>query len=166
MIDLNNPRQYVQLPPVTLSGTLVDILNLPSHVTRVDVKIANMSTTGTSIPILQIGDSGGIVTSGYSGDVSVVTSAPAVSAGPLSTGLALSTAVIAATQINGEVTLSRVTPASNLWTMSFIGSFQGGGITINSASIRGLTNVLDRLRLTTFGGVDTFDGGTISVSYI
>lgn len=166
MLELNNPRQYTQLPPITFAGTLVDVLNIPRHATRVNIKIANMSTTGTSIPIVQIGDVGGIVTTGYSGDVSTITSAPSASAVPLSTGLGLSTAVTAATIINGEVTLSRVTPIGNVWTMSFIGSFQGSGITIQSSCTKDLTNALDRLRLTTFGGADTFDSGTVSVSYI
>jgi hypothetical protein len=167
LIDLNqNSSQYTQLPPVTLAGTFTDLVGIPPHATRVNVKFANLSTSGTNIPLLQIGDSGGVVATGYGGDTSTITSAPAASAIASSVGLALSTGVTAATTLNGEVVLTRVTPTGNLWTMSYVGSFQGVGVVAHASSVRGLTNPLDRIRFTTFGAVDTFDGGTFSVSFI
>lgn len=160
---LTNPTGYTQSAPVTLSGTSVDFLNIPSWVTQINVKYANLSTNGTSIPILQLGDSGGIETTGYDGSVSSIS--PATSSASITSGLALTTAITAVNSLNGEVSISRVDLASNLWTMSMSGSFQGGSITIQSFASKSLSAALDRLRFTTFGGTETFDAGTASISY-
>jgi hypothetical protein len=57
------------------SGTItvvgVDFLSIPSWAKRVTVMLSGVSTSGTSIVQIQLGDSGGIETSGYSGTASL-----------------------------------------------------------------------------------------------
>jgi hypothetical protein len=158
-------QPYTQGTPFSLSGVSSDVTSIPSWVTQILVKFANLSTNGTSIPILQLGDSGGIETTGYDGSVSVVTSAPSVAAASISNGLALTTSIVASTLLNGEISISRVNSSTNLWSMAFLGSFQGGGITIQSFATKALSAALTQLRLTTFGGTDSFDSGVVSVSW-
>jgi hypothetical protein len=156
-------QPYTQGGAIALSGVSVDITSIPSWVSQINVKYANLSTNGTSIPIIQLGDSGGIETTGYNGSVSSIS--PATSAASISSGLALTTAIADASSLNGEVSISRVDLASNLWVMCMSGSFQAGSITIQSFASKSLSAVLDRLRITTFGGTESFDVGTVSVSW-
>jgi len=162
-VKLSQP--YTQGTPFSLSGVSSDVTSIPSWVTQILVKFANLSTNGTSIPILQLGDSGGIETTGYDGSVSVVTSAPSVAAASISNGLALTTSIAATTLLNGQISISRISSSTNLWSMAFLGSFQGGGITIQSFASKALSAELTQLRLTTSGGTDSFDSGVVSVSW-
>jgi hypothetical protein len=156
-------QPYTQGGAIALSGVSVDITSIPSWVTQINVKYANLSTNGTSIPIIQLGDSGGIETTGYNGSVSSMS--PATASASISSGLALTTAIADVSSLNGEVLISRVDLASNLWVMCMSGSFQGGSITIQSFASKSLSAALDRLRITTFGGTESFDAGTVSVSW-
>jgi hypothetical protein len=49
------------------SGTSIDFTSIPSWVKRITVMIAGVSTNGSSIIQIQLGDSGGVETSGYTG---------------------------------------------------------------------------------------------------
>jgi len=156
-VKLSQP--YTQGTPFSLSGVSSDVTSIPSWVTQILVKFANLSTNGTSIPILQLGDSGGIETTGYDGSASVVTSAPSVAAASISNGLALTTSIVDTTLLNGQISISRISSSTNLWSMAFLGSFQGGGITVQSFASKALSAELTQLRLTTFGGTESFDSG-------
>ena len=158
-------QPYTQSASFSLSGVSSDVTSIPSWVTQILVKFASLSTNGTSIPVLQLGDSGGIETTGYDGSVSVVTSAPSVAAASISNGLALTTSIAATTLLNGQISISRISSSTNLWSMAFLGSFQGGGITIQSFASKALSAELTQLRLTTFGGTESFDSGVVSVSW-
>jgi hypothetical protein len=53
--------------PVSASGTAVDFTSIPSGTKRITVSFSGVSTNATSLYRIQIGDSGGIETSGYGG---------------------------------------------------------------------------------------------------
>ena len=165
MSGLISLKSYTQGAAFTLSGVSYDVTGLPNWVSQINIKFADLSTDGTSIPILQIGDSGGMETNGYNGSVSLVTNAPSVIVTSLSTGLAITNTTFAASLLNGEISLSLIDPVTNLWMMTMEGSFQGGGITIQSSASKALSGVLTQLRFTTFGGADSFDSGTVSISW-
>lgn len=159
-------KNYTQGDSFTLSGVSYDVTGLPNWVSQINIKFANLSVSdAASIPILQIGDAGGIETSDYNGSVSVITSAPSVQALSISTGLGLTTTLTAATLLNGKILLSRIDPVTNLWMMTMNGSFQGGGITIQSSASKALSAPLSQIRFTTFAGAESFDGGTVSISW-
>jgi hypothetical protein len=54
------------------SGTSIDFTSIPSWVKRITVMFNGVSTSGTSAKIIQLGDSGGVETSGYIGTGTVV----------------------------------------------------------------------------------------------
>lgn len=57
----------------TTSGTSIDFTSIPSWVKRITVVFTSVSTSGTSPVQIQIGDSGGVETTGYTGThVSIV----------------------------------------------------------------------------------------------
>src|SRR5690606_32240364 len=47
------------------SGTSIDFTGIPSWAKRVTVNFSGVSLSGTAFPLIQIGDSGGVETSGY-----------------------------------------------------------------------------------------------------
>ena len=146
------------------SGTSIDFTSIPSWVKRITVMFDNVSTSGASIPMVQLGDSGGIETTGYAG--SVVTVSTVAAASLLTTGVLFqSSAYSAAFVANGAITFSLINSATNTW--AFVGSIgqTTGGQLGHVAGLKPLSSTLDRIRLTTVNGTDTFDAGSINILY-
>lgn len=142
----------------TTSGTTKDFSSIPSWVKRITVLFNGVSTNGTSNLMVQIGDSGGLETSGYSGAVSTSGGGTITS---YSAGF-LATSVLGATDtVSGSMTISLI--GSNTWV-------QSGTISQSSSQLgfgggtKTLTDTLDRLRVTTVSG-DTFDAGSVNILY-
>jgi hypothetical protein len=143
----------------TATGTSVDFTGIPSWARRVTVMFSGVSTNGTSLPLIQIGDSGGIETSGYSGGAALNLSGTANSAGFLTTRVSA-----AANLHDGIATLYLI--GSNTWVLSgqMYQSSQVQPIA-SSAGSKTLSDPLTQLRITTVNGTDQFDAGTINVMY-
>jgi hypothetical protein len=146
---------------VTTSGTSVDFTGIPSWVKRITVALNGVSTNGTSPVQIQLGDSGGIETSGYFGGLATITGTNTSSFAAFSSGFAPLGATTGATRAG---ILSIVNIASDTWVAS--GTFD------DSATAAGLTQgakllsaTLDRIRLTTVNGTDTFDAGSVNIIY-
>ena len=118
-----------------------------------------VSTNGSSPIQIQLGDSGGIETTGYTG--SAVT--PAADFTYNSTGFALSGVTIATSVHSGIITIINI--SSNIWVESGIIASSASGYFGNSAGSKTLSATLDRVRITTVNGTDTFDAGSINIMY-
>jgi hypothetical protein len=146
------------------SGTSIDFTGIPSWVKRVTVMMNGVSTNGTSDVIIQIGDSGGIETTGYAG---LTNRSPAggTSTTSLSTSFNIDGGIGDATCVRrGLYSLNLI--GSNAWT--FGGSQAGIGSANNMCFTNGTKTTsatLDRVRITTVNGTDTFDAGTINILY-
>lgn len=152
----------------TVSGTItvvgVDFLSIPSWVKRVTVMFDGVSTNGTSIVQLQLGDAGGVETSGYAG-VTVRTGGSNTYTSAYSSGFLTQTAMVAASTYAAQIVLTNIT--GNAWAMS--------GTTVDTTTVlnnscfmcgtKTLSATLDRIRITTAGGTDTFDAGSINILY-
>jgi hypothetical protein len=147
------------------SGTSIDFTGIPSWVKRITVMFAGVSTNGTSIVQIQLGTSGGATTSGYVGVVDSIGSGGA-SPASLTSGLGLFRSGAASTSnvIGGIAIFTNVT--SNNWVGCFNGCLTTGVIntTVGSTQIS-LSGTLDRVRITTVNGTDTFDAGSINILY-
>ena len=147
----------------TASGTSVDFTSIPSWVKRITVMFSGVSTNGTSIPLIQIGDSGGIETTGYLGASSFFSNA-GVGTNNSTTGVQLPNGGEAGTNIrHGHIFISNLT--GNTWTFS--GSV-GLSDTTRSCLVsysKPLSDVLTQVRITTVNGTDTFDAGSINILY-
>lgn len=147
-------------PVVTTSGTTIDFTGIPAGVRVITFMMnSGVSTNGTTNMILQIGDSGGIESSGY---VSYAFESGGVGASSTS-GYGLTSSISAATLISGAVTLTLENASANTWVIS-------GNLLEESSSLiaiagrKTLSATLDRVRLTTTGS-DTFDAGEVNVAY-
>ncbi len=125
---------------------------------------SSVSTNGTSVPIVQLGDAGGIETSGYTGNVSIgsLTSAWTVVATPAA-GFGIATSTSAGNFFTGTLVLNRIN--GNEWLAS--GDWAQTTATITTNLFQGaktLSATLTQVRLTTSGGADQFDAGTVNIS--
>jgi hypothetical protein len=143
------------------SGTSIDFTGIPSWVKRITVMFSGVSTNGTSNILIQIG-SGSVTTSGYSSSASYATTS--VSSVISTAGFVVQSFNSAATLTSGNVSLCLI--SGNAWTSSGVVSLVAfTGTQFNAGNSSALSGALDRIRITTVGGTDTFDAGTINILY-
>jgi hypothetical protein len=146
------------------SGTSIDFTSLPAGIRRITVMLNGVSTNGTSQPYLQIGDSGGIENTGYATTVCSVSTSANFTNGSNSVTAAFplyNTSVSASDIMTGVIVISSF--GSNTWMAS--GNLLSSTRTVSLAGAKTLSDVLDRVRITTAGGTDTFDAGSINILY-
>jgi hypothetical protein len=147
------------------SGTNIDFTSIPSWAKRITVMLNNVSTSGTSNWQVQIGDSGGVEITGYSSAVSRMGSAG--SSNTTSTaGWLINNSGTAAGTFLGVVQIALIDSATNTW--SCFGTLNSAD-TANSGALfngsKATSATLDRVRVTTANGTDTFDAGSINILY-
>jgi len=154
------PTSMTAVAAATGSPTSIDFTSIPSWVTKITILFTGVSTSGTSNPIIQIGTGGTPTTTGYlSGGAQVgigTSNANSTSGFVISSGAA-------ATVLHGSITIFLQTGFAYVCSHTLGGSnaaiaFLGGGSVT-------LATTLDMVRITTAGGTDTFDAGTINVMY-
>lgn len=146
------------------SGTSIDFTGIPSWVKRITVMFQVVSTNGTSAPLIQIG-SGSVTTSGYTSSGAFAGATNSAGGVAYTTGFGIPSGS-ASSVLSGHAVLTALT--STVWICSFnfgvnvsgtVYVMSGGGI--SSA----LSGALDRVRITTVNGTDTFDAGSINILY-
>jgi hypothetical protein len=144
------------------SGTSIDFTSIPSWVKRVTVMMNGVSTSGTSNLLIQTG-AGSVTSSGYvSSGLSFSTGAAGT--GTTSTaGFVLTDTIVAARAYTIIATL--VLQTGNTWLLSSTGIANTFAQTSSSAGLIALSGTLDRVRITTVNGTDTFDAGSINILY-
>ncbi len=143
----------------TATGTAVDFTGIPSWVKRVTVMFNGVSTSGTSSILIQLGTASGIENTGYTstayGQTNVVLTSTA--------GFIVNCATVAATDArSGAVAITTMT--NNAWLLSGTITPVNGQVAVCSG-VKSTSAALDRLRITTVNGTDTFDAGTINILY-
>jgi hypothetical protein len=152
-------------PVATTSGTSIDFTGIPAGVKQIIISFVGVSTNGTSNKLLQIGDSGGIETTGYTSNSHVFNGAT-IGFSTAASGYAIQS-IVASQQLNGSITLTLENSSAFTWAgTGLLCDTVAGDITFTTAGTKSLSAVLDRVRLTTSGGTDTFDAGQINIAYI
>jgi len=146
------------------SGTSIDFTSIPSWVKRLTVMFSGVSTSGTSPYQIQLG-AGSVDTASYITSCTSIQSAAASSQSG-TTGFFITTTANhgAAGTINGSIVFSLL--GSNIFVGS--GSFSreaGSNTMFFAAGSKTLSGTLDRVRITTVNGTDTFDAGTVNILY-
>lgn len=136
------------------SGTAIDFTSIPAYAKRITVMFNGVSTTATSNYLLQIG-AGSITTTGYlssasSGATNSASTAAFILTTNNTTAAGFNSGLIILSNVSGNTWAS----SSNIASGAFCTS-AGGNVT--------LAGVLDRVRLTTVNGTDTFDAGSINI---
>jgi hypothetical protein len=155
--------------PVSFSGTAVDFSGLPSGIKRITIMVNNMSTNGTSIPIIRVGAGGTFISGSGSylnAQISIINGGnPGGSAN--STGFLINNSFAATTFISGTGVLTRLSDYVYTY-ISMFGTVAGSGAGTRTNLCSGSIDTglaVDGIRLTTVGGTDVFDSGTVNIMY-
>jgi hypothetical protein len=141
----------------TTSGTEFDFTGLPANLRRITIIFDRVSLSGTDNLLVQLGDAGGLETTGYT-CVSEFEGSLATS----TAGFVIRTAV-ASRSFSGHMTLTRVT--ADTWVSSHAGGDdQTGAASSVGGGRKGLSENLDRVRITRTG-TNTFDLGQVNILY-
>jgi len=157
-------QRIVRATAVTsTSGTAIDFANIPAWVERITVIFQNVSLSATANILVQLGTgSTTYTTTGYT-SISVACQSGGNSVNSSTAGFVIRGSN-AANQLSGRIELELMDAATNLWACSGVVGYDTFTITISGS--KSLSATLDRVRLTTAGGTDTFDGGSVNVNYI
>ena len=142
------------------SGTSIDFTSIPSWVKRITVIFNGVSTNGSSIIQVQLGDSGGIETTSYSGQAW----AASVNSGVVTTGLYTSTLNAAVNTLSGVVQFVLQTGTTWIGT-GVLNVTNASNVGYQTMSVKTLSDTLTQVRITTVNGTDTFDAGSINILY-
>lgn len=137
------------------SGTSITFTGIPATAKRITVILSGVSHNGSTAfndqLLCQIG-SGSITATGYT-SVCVTTAS--------TTGFLLTNSVAGTANFSGVFLIALI--GSNVWSQS--ANITGNGSCQYGAGTVTLGGALDRVRITTVGGTDTFDAGSINIMW-
>lgn len=143
------------------SGTSIDFTSIPSWVKRITVMFNGVGTNGTSPYLIQIG-SGSIASSGYSSGGSRLGSGsgfPATSTAGFNIN-----SVASGGGKTGSMVI-KLQNSSNGYVCDGVLFAPSESNAYMSAGIVSLSGAVDRVRITTVNGTDTFNAGSINILY-
>jgi hypothetical protein len=144
------------------SGTSIDFTSIPSWVKRVTVNLTGVSTNGTSSVLIQTG-AGSVTTTGYLTSSSIIATTVATVNNTNGFQLYFAGNDTSAAIRNGSLILNLI--GSNTWAaQSIFATSNTQSITTIAGSIP-LSGTLDRVRITTVNGTDTFDAGSVNILF-
>jgi hypothetical protein len=168
VVDLNiTPAKLSQkltsgTSQASTSGTSIDFTSIPSWVKRITVMLNGISTSGTSANyLIQLG-SGSVTTTGYTGQGGYILNTTASSNVASTSGIVFANAGIVSL-LYGQCVLTLQT--GNTWVGCVNASQTGTTCVMWSSGSVSLGGALDRIRITTANGTDTFDAGSINILY-
>jgi hypothetical protein len=159
----STPKITSETAQATTSGTTKDFTSIPAWVKRITVMYSGLSTSGSSIPIIQFGTGGTptYTTSGYLGTAARVTGTPSIVG--YTSGFLLLDSHSSANIGNGQFVFSNL--SGNNWVgTGMFGRSDSDGINVSAGSVP-LGAALTAVRLTTVNGTDTFDAGSVNIMY-
>ena len=142
------------------SGTSIDFTGIPSWVKQITVMFNGVSTNGTSNILIQLG-SGSVTTSGYT-STAASTYGLGTAINTSTAGLICTSEIAAAGVLFGNLIICLQNNSNGFTSSSVLSGnsrmqYASGGVT--------LSGTLDRVRITTVNGTDTFDAGSINILF-
>jgi hypothetical protein len=143
------------------SGTSIDFTSIPSWVRRITVILYGVSTNGVTGVQIQLGDSGGVETTGYTSTGTAITGTNTCFVASYTSGFVMLGSSNLASR-SGLLTIANID--GNVWIAS--GTFDDGATQAgHTQGFKVLSGTLDRVRITTVSGTDTFDAGAVNIIY-
>ena len=160
---LSNLAVNLQTAVASTSGTSIDFTSIPAGVNRINIMFSGVSLSGTSLPMIQLGDSGGLETTGYICVGALV--GPSSNANDAyTTGITIKTDATAATLMSGTIVANRIT--GNEWCFhGCTTNFAPANYAAMVSGFKSLSGELTTVRLTAVNGSDTFDAGKVAISW-
>lgn len=145
-------------PVATTSGTSIDFTSIPAGTRRITLMFSGVSLDSANAMLIQIGDSGGVETSGYVG-----TTHNFASGNNRTDGFPIMSSD-AAHVVHGAVVLTLMNASTNLWTAHGTLTVGTSSNPIVTSGSKALSDVLDRVRLTRVTS-GNFDAGSLNIAY-
>lgn len=146
-------------PIATTSGTSIDLSTaIPSWAKRVTLSFNGVSTSGSSGIRIQVG-SGSYATSGYNSSSNGVNQSSGTSGQNDTSGFAVFHN-LASNAVYGSMTI--IQDSANTVSQSHSGVANVGTAILGGGAVS-LAGVMDRVRISTTNGTDTFDSGSVSI---
>jgi hypothetical protein len=142
------------------SGTSIDFTSIPSWVKRITVVFNGTSTNGSSLMQVQIG-SGSVTTSGYTAARYGFVAGGGIFSSTATTGFLVGSDGASQTVL-GNIVLTNI--SGNDWIQAGLNSILTTTMTLGTGVVS-ISGALDRVRITTVNGTDTFDAGSINILY-
>ena len=159
VLALVNNKFKLETELTTTAGTSFDFTGLPDTVNQINICFDEVSLSGSDHIIIQIGDSGGIENTGYTSTSGIFNSSGGIFLTNSTAGFVIHSS--GSDNIAGFATLTRM--SRNKWVFSHSLAL-GNSRVITGGGVKGISSVLDRLRITRTGS-NTFDNGAVNISY-
>jgi hypothetical protein len=148
--------------PTSPVSSSIDFASIPAWCKRITVMFNGVSSNSTSLFQIQLGDAGGIENTSYVSLRASIDGTNTTAIGTATSGFVLRSSIVAAQAYTGQAFISNLT--GNSWVCSSFVSGDNGVLTTQNGS-KTLSDVLTQVRITTVGGTETFDAGTINIIY-
>lgn len=146
---------------VTASGAAIDFSGIPSWVRKITLSFYNMSSNGGAYFLIQLGYGGSsLQTTGYQSAFGAINSGTGQA--QATNGFVIAHGGAGYTRY-GNMTFSHL--GSNIWAGHGGFTYDAGSGTATSQGGVALAGTLDRIRVTTTNGTDTFDSGYVNILY-
>lgn len=151
----------------SITGISKDYLLIPSWVKKISIFFGGVSTNTatTNSVIVQLGTSAGFVTTGYVGTSVFISATTPQPTNSINTGFRFyfGASDTSTASRHGSLDLYNVT--SNSWVANGMLGLSDAACTSTVNASIALASVLDRIRITTFNGTDSFDAGFVGIQY-
>lgn len=153
-------RMVLTALQATTSGVAIDFTSIPSWAKKITFLFNSVKTSGTSPIEIRLGTSSGVEASGYAGACSAISGS---AVGSLVSGTGITTYSGGASFVrHGSVSI--LLQSGNTWAWSGVVSYeQTSGSNVMTGGAKTIAGQLDRVRLTTVNGTDTFTTGSVSM---
>jgi len=150
----------------TTSGTAIDFTGIPSWVARIMVTFGGVSVSGTSPFLVQLGTGAGptFTSSGYT-SIGISFGGSGLTSTARTNGFAFADTVSAAYTYGGNAVIAKV--SGNIYSFNSTlaaATVSGDGSCVGAGSVS-LGAILTSIRITTVGGTNTFDAGSVNIMY-
>jgi hypothetical protein len=148
------------------SGTSIDFTSIPSWVKRITVMLNGVSWNNTASPLIQLGDSGGIETTGYISIAGGTSTASGAAGLTTTTGFNILGNWTSDVLFSGSIIISLLDISTNTWAAqgNFSADTSSSDWAVFTSGTKSLSATLDRVRVTSSAAI-TFDAGTINILY-
>jgi hypothetical protein len=145
------------------SGTAIDFTGIPAWAKRITVMFNGVSLSGTSLFLVQLGDAGGVENTGYLSSSLRANNSNVATSATSSAGFLFGADPLAASTHSGQMIITLL--GSNTWVSQQAGASSSNALAFAGGGGKTLSDTLDRIRITTVNGTDTFDAGSINIMY-
>ena len=140
----------------------VDFTGLPASTFRIELMMMDLSTNGSSNPVVLVGSSGGFKTSGYLG--TIVSISGTASAWNHGAGFGVASNIVSTTVLQGTMVLDLLDSTNHLWTMAGTLGGSNAAFLFHAGGAVSLGAPITQIRIIA-NAVDQFDSGKVNVRY-